>query len=328
MDGSRPGDHGPERFDPPPDQGWPDGGAPVVLPGLEDADGLRVSLEEIRRALDGVEIGLAGVRPEPGNEGLDGHGAPRPRTGVHRALMIGIGICLLSGLVALAIAVSHRASTAPSASPPIAAADLALPWPGTTTGLPADMVSAGPGVDAPGIDVVVAPGPDGTVDVCERVYVASPDPTGLRLTMPDLRAAPSLTIGGNLSVSDLTATVDDTAVRVETADRGWIIRGLDGAPVRSVMLRYRLTDALVRQPQSAADRALLLVIPLSAPASLSARAPVVVRGEHAQVREATCPLAPSAERLCGSVADGGWTAHVPAASAVPLVILQVDLLPG
>jgi hypothetical protein len=201
-----------------------------------------------------------------------------------------------------------------------------LLWPGGGAGTPSQMVTVGPGVDAPGTDVVVAPGDNGSVEVYERVQVASPDPAGLRLALPDLGSAPNLTVGSNLIVTALQITADGRPVAVDPGDGRWVVQGADGRPVQRAVLRYRLAGALVQHEQSLPRRALILVAPLSAVVSRAGGAPVVVHADRVLVREMTCPLASTAQVLCGSGGRPTWVASVPASSRIPLVLLQVDLL--
>ncbi len=406
------------------------------MPGLGAADALHVSLDEIRRTLDGVESGLAGIRagrrwrPGPRAEqpqsraqwppqthpaseapfdapfddiGDESEGVPEssrrpspqpqpqppasasavvaptslrlaPSEGsrrqtqapVHtavahatvgrhrqpparRLLAVAAGLLLVGlGLVAVNL-VGRRefgstdriglqgAQTLPSAVAPAVGSVAArastaaerppLFWPGGAGDAPSQLVGRGPGVDAPGTDVVVAPGGGGSVEVYERVDVASPDPAGLRLALPDLSSVSNLTVGANLVVTELQVTADGRPVTVDPAEGRWLIQGADGAPVKQAVLRYRLAGALVQHEQSLPRRALLLVAPLSAAASRAGGSEVVVHADRVLVRDMTCPLASAAQVLCGSGGRPTWVARVPASSAIPLVLLQVDL-PG
>jgi len=200
-----------------------------------------------------------------------------------------------------------------------------LLWPGSSTDAPSQLVTSGPGVDAPGTDVVVAPGANGEVDVYERVVVRAPDPAGLRLALPDLSKVSMLTVGSNLVLTDLRITADGRPVDADPFAGHWVIQGRDGQAVTRAVLRYRMAGALVQHEQSLPRRALILVAPLSAAVSRAGGAPVVVRADRVLVREMTCPLAPTAQVLCGSGGRPAWVATVPASSTIPLVLLQVDL---
>ena len=206
-----------------------------------------------------------------------------------------------------------------------AAAGPPLLWPGSSTDAPSQLVTTGPGVDAPGTDVVAAPGAGGEVDVYERVVVRAPDPAGLRLALPDLTKVSTLTVGSDLVLTDLRITADGRPVNADPFAGHWVIQGRDGQAVTRAVLRYRMAGALVQHEQSLPRRALILVAPLSAAVSRAGGAPVVVRADRVQVRDMTCPLAPTAQVLCGSGGRPAWVATVPASSTIPLVLLQVDL---
>ena len=274
-------------------------------------------------ALVVTTVNLLGRR-EPAAGSAPGAGTQAPVGGVAGAAGSDGSSAGGGGSAAGAAAGAGTASTEVAASTAVDAPPLL--WPGGSTDAPPQLPTTGPGVDAPGTDVVVAPGANGQVEVYERVNVAAPDAAGLQLALPDLSKATTLTVGANLVVTELRITADGRPVEADPFAGHWVIHGQDGRAVTRAVLRYRLSGALVQHEQSLPGRALILVAPLSAGVSRAGGAPVVVRADRVVVRDMTCPLAGPAQVLCGSGGRPTWVATVPASSTVPLVLLQVDLV--
>jgi hypothetical protein len=185
-----------------------------------------------------------------------------------------------------------------------------------------------PGVDAPGSDVLVTSAGGTVLQVVERFVPVGRPAADLALMRPDLARVPSLRLRAPV-VTDLSVTTDGEPQAIRSTASGWSLGGTAGRAVGQVTVRYRLTGAVVRDGGSASRRALVVVEPLTAVASMggasAASAPVLVRVTPMTVHQAACLTAPPAEQLCGSAGSDGWVARLPASSAVPVVVFQVDL---
>jgi hypothetical protein len=304
----------------------------VALPSGAEIDDLRASLESVRRMLDQVDS------PDPVDASSSGlPGGPgqlaRPATRVPvRSIAVLVGGLVAAAAVAV-VAVQLVVTPDPPGSPAGSQAPTsegatraAPPWPGSSSGVPAVLASTGPGIDAPGTDIVVATQERAVLEAYERVVLPSPGSDELTLTRFDRSRFPSITVGSGLTVADLSATTGGVPGRVQPTRNGWVVTDPRGGPVRQVVLRYRVFGATISTEGAKAGRALLLVWPLSAETSLRGGTPVIVRPDESRtrVREMLCPLAEPVDQYCGSARPAGWVGQIPARAVGPLMIVQVD----
>lgn len=189
------------------------------------------------------------------------------------------------------------------------------------TGLPTALPTSGPGIDEPGVLLVVQVRADEALDVQEIVRLADPVDS-VSLTPPDLSGAGDGFAGSRpvasqvqLSSQGQPAVVPGGAVQAR-------VRIPLGAERTTYELSYRLEGSTVRSVPSISQRALAAVRPLS---SDLGELPVVVLAPGPAVLNLSCPLLPAQRRTCaaGSAGSMGTADPLPAPDA--LVVLQVDL---
>jgi hypothetical protein len=212
-------------------------------------------------------------------------------------------------------------ASARTATPSVAPSAPPLPaWPGQSGAEPPGLPARGPGADASGSEVTAALGADRqSVDVYERAVL-----TRGRTTLA-LRPAGSPELARSLdaplpTVEGLQAAVDGRPVPVTRTAAGWNVTTPSGTTVARLVLRYRLTGALVRREPSPPGRYTLVLTPLAPSAGGRADDAVVVRIRDPRIEEVYCIGA--SQQLCGRVAGALHTAAVPA-GAVPVVIALV-----
>jgi hypothetical protein len=295
------------------------------VPTEADVADLRDRLDEIRRLLDG-----AGVPPAPAARPVAHPSRSRRRT-ARWLWPVAAGTAAAAGgvLVAALLTGDPSPGGAPAADDRPAAAAPAPDgaWPGTDGTVPSGLVTTGPGADAPGTDVVVAPAADGrTLEVYERVVPSAPGARWLRLSRPDPQRLSGVTLPTDLTVTGLTVTNGGSPSDVRSAPGGWVVTAADGQSLGPVTLRYRVEGGVTSTPDAPAGRRLLLVWPLAAEASRGTGTDVVVHPDPSQVvvRQMLCPLATPEEQLCGSAGGPGWTGRVPGGTGGPLMVVQVD----
>ncbi|WP_143448183.1 hypothetical protein [Kineosporia sp. A_224] len=315
----------------------------AALPTEAEVDELRARLDGIRAMLDDADQRDPAGTARPPAPDRSPDRAPDRSPGPRRTL-----VALVAGAVVALLLVGYRSVTADGASPtgrPAAATGTAStapvgpgrsgvppvpPAPGTSArAVPSGLASSGPGVDEPGTDVVLAPASDlpGVLEVLERVVPADRGATVLRLTAPDPTRWTGVTVRTDLSVTAFEATSGGRPADVRAVPGGWEVTAAPGGPLGPVVLRYQVAGGTVRTPGADPGRLLMLLWPLSAEASQTAGAPVVVRPDRnaVTVRQMLCPLAEPALQLCGAASTAGWTGRIPAGAAAPLVVVQADV---
>jgi hypothetical protein len=295
------------------------------VPEQAEADRLRASIEQVRRALDDVDrtIGHSAGAPTPGPS--VGRPGPARRNRSGAGLVLTVALLLVAGGAGawwLAGPARGRGGDADGASGPLSRPT--LDWPGRADGRPAGLAAAGPGVSAAGDDVTVAPGAGATLEVYERVRLAVPD-AATRLVAPDLTRQPQLEVG-RIAVRDLQVIVEGRPARVTYERNGWTIRSVTkGREFSAVLLRYRLGGAVLSPRPAAAGQSLLVVTPLWASRAAQLGVPVTVRADSRfAVRGASCPGAPAEGRACGSGPGAALVARLPGGRSFPLVLLEAD----
>lgn len=240
---------------------------------------------------------------------------------LQRALGLGLAVAL----AVLAVFAFRR--PAPEAAPqprPAATSPSAvqsLPTDTSTDGSGA-VSATGPGLTEPGIRLVAQPDANGAVEVLERVKLSTPV-KALALAPP--QAADSGVPGVNPTVTGFQAQADGQVVASTPAPTmtsgGQRIELSTSAT--EIAMRYRVDGAVGRSQPAPVGRALIVVAPLTADATLR-DLPVVVEVVGNGVRNLVCPKLAANDQLCGRQAGRVWfTPSIPLSSA--LVVAQVDL---
>lgn len=191
----------------------------------------------------------------------------------------------------------------------------------TTGSRPSDAATPEPGADL-GVEAAVlvtaTPDSEGFVDVIERVRPANPI---RQLTLePPPASSPN---DDPPQVLALTLYADGKQVDVPaTTSRDYLV--LLPVPATSIVLHYRLSGVISRDPDAVEGRALVQLRPLTSSSMETATAVIAISG--ARVRNLVCPDLPVADRLCARQRADGWrTASMENKDAT--VIAQIDL-PG
>jgi hypothetical protein len=325
-----------------------------------EAQDLRASIEQLRQELDTERVALSTSSSGTATE-EDVPAAPSPTTtdipppqtadpfapaeSSRRRLPWWV-LTLIAVLVVLALLLfasrcgsdtsgsaspttSPQVSSAPSASPTAqqSAAGAAAPsptsmaWAGAQVSEPPGLPDAGPGITETGTFVTTTFDADGTsMDVYERVLLPSPRSEPLLLAVPTL---PNLV---HPSLADAQVQLDDTPVPV-TGEAGVLTAELPpSGSFTSAVIRYRLADSVITQPDSKPGRVTALVLPLTADLSKASGSPVVVQTSQKGVVDMSCPVAvDQIAPPCASESTGGtWTATPPTNSLRTVVLLLID----
>jgi hypothetical protein len=179
------------------------------------------------------------------------------------------------------------------------------------------MPVSGPGADSPGADAFVVLATGGAVEVWERLVVR-PGTNTVRLQPAPTSALPAT---ADVRLSDVQVAVDGRRVTPRGDGAGWQV-DLPGGSFAQVVVRYRLTGALVRVTPAPPGRATLVLRPVTGPAAAAADDPVVVRLADPRVGAVYCPDARTP--LCAVSRGSTHVATVPAGTA-PVVLAQVTL---
>jgi hypothetical protein len=334
-------------------------GRPANLPSAAETEDLLARLAAVRAGVDSepaAEEASATEEEASAPPGRRAHARPGREPGGRRNRLL-VTILLLTVPVLAAVAAGgwwllpgDRRAAGPGASPsaagptgpdaagpgtPTAASGLAatpaptptatLPWPGTTTGLPAGLPASGPGVTEPGEEVTVAPGSGIALEVYERVVLPAGGADAAELVAPDLTEVASLPLPRPVWVRDLEVTTDGLPARTVLSADGWTVRaGRPGQTFLRFTARYRLTNGVVLQPPLAQGGPALVATPLWATEARRLGATVLIRTDTSVVvRNVACPgAAPCAS---GTGADGPITALLPPGTGTPVVVFRTDL---
>jgi hypothetical protein len=177
-------------------------------------------------------------------------------------------------------------------------------------------------VPEPGIQLIVRPLPDGTLDVTEIATLQRPI-TRLVLAVPSAVHAGTAFAHVRLITANLQVTADGRRVpSVPVALRGRVDLPLPRA-VKRLELRYRLVGGTVRSTPAPAGRALAITGPLTAPLDGSLPTGLTVSGGG--VRNLVCPLLPPDRRLCANSTAMPLTVRAGLAAKDATIIMQLDL---
>ena len=221
--------------------------------------------------------------------------------------------------------VATSAAVVPTPSPAApSVTTTAMPWAGSTLLVPTGLAGTGPGVDADGSDVTYVLDADGTsLDAYERVRAAAGVPQVTAQLTP-LTALTGELAAAKLGVSGLQVELNGQAVTPRPSGTGtWTAALPDGTPVTSAVLRYKLTGAVLRVEPARAGRLAALLTPLTSHAVATSGQKVTVHVLGPGLVSLTCPLAPAAGVLCGTVSSGAAMAALPPGLA-PVAQLQFD----
>ena len=232
------------------------------------------------------------------------------------AAAVAVNLVVVSFVVHGAVASDPTGTTTVSPSSPTDAASSP-----TTGSRPSDSATlephAAPGVEA-AVLVTATPDSEGFVDVIERVTPANP------IRQLTLEPPPALSPNDDPpQVLALTLHADGKQVDVPaTTSRDYLV--LLPAPATSVVLHYRLSGVISRDPDAREGRALVQLRPLTSSTMETATAVIELAG--VRVRNLVCPDLPVADRLCARRSGDGWrTASMENKDAT--VVAQIDL-PG
>lgn len=312
---------------------------------------LRQELDDLRRTLDAAPRGT-----EPGahrssrmssrlfsrmSSGMSSGMSSRRRTvvagaGAVLAVAAATGIAARTARQGSPVAAPSSATSTPSTGvrsgagvtattssrPPAASASRApipsMPtWPGRTVASPAGLPAHGAGADAGGTEVTAALAADRrSVEVYERALL-TPGASSLTLRIAGLADLARSLRAPLPAVQDLHAEVDGRPAVVTPTGSGWTVTAPEGSPATRLVLRYRLSGALVRPQPAPPGRYTLLLTPL---APSAADGVVVVRVRDPRVDELYCPGA--GNQLCGREYGPLHVATVPT-GAVPVVVALI-----
>jgi hypothetical protein len=195
--------------------------------------------------------------------------------------------------------------------------------PDRTSGTPDSAASSGgPGSTQPGINLVVTPKSDATMEVTESVLLDEPTES-LKVRPPNFSAAGSTFAGKNPYASKVRIVAGDQSVQV--AD-GVVNRPMTldlDEPSRRFELRYELNRAVVRSRPSAKGRALGAVRPLTSGMPDTLAVAVVVLGD--EVRNLSCPGLSLEEQSCAVGAPPLLRLRTDLPWRTAIVVIQLDL---
>jgi len=321
-------------------------GTPVTVvrrPAVETA-ALRESLADqeaqtaqLREALDELRQSLAAesLPPPPAP------GRPRGR----RRLLWLLAALVVAVLLAVAVAGVVNARTGGDEPAVVAASPIRpsavptgptdggvaatpLPWPGGPVLDPPGLATTGPGVDAPGADVMIAVDADRRhVNVYERLRFS----TGVSSLALKPAALPAMAPAGRLGTrpvpQDVQVQFGETPVPVTTTPGGSFVATVPGGGTATgAVLRYRLDRALYVLPGTPRpDRFSGVIALLGAVPVLAAGNPVRFRLDQTGVQSITCPGAPAATGpFCGTYDPSGARGEIRPGTP-PVLLLLVDL---
>lgn len=249
----------------------------------------------------------------------------------------GAGITAAAILVALAVEASGRDAPTPPSEPEASLEAAPTKSVAARPDLPAP--NTGPGIDQTGAVMIARPGREpGVIEVEERILLpdspdspaspASPEGTGSprTVTVRAPRADRGVPDSGIPHVSALQASSKDGLVPVPQAN----FTARDGAlelvvPGREVVLRYAISGAVGRSPQSLPGRSLVSLKALTAD-HLDAHP--VVTYFYGTVTNVQCADAQTRQQNCGLSQSGRWaTVPRPATSSRVVVQFQDTLTP-
>jgi hypothetical protein len=182
--------------------------------------------------------------------------------------------------------------------------------------------SGGPGSTAPGINLVVTPKSDATMEVTESVLLDEPTES-LEVRPPDFSAAGSTFAAKDPYASKVRIVAGDQSVQV--AD-GVVNRPMTldlDEPARRFEMRYELNRAVVRSKPSAKGRALGAVRPLTSGVPNTLSVAVVVLGD--EVRNLACPGLSLADQSCAVGAPPLLRLRTDLPWRTAIVVIQLDL---
>ena len=239
-----------------------------------------------------------------------------------------LGIVVAAVLAVLAVVAGGRT---PSPPPPDPSSTQAVTPSATGTSTssaptptaPAAVATSGPGLTEPGIHVVAQPAADGSLEVMERVRLATPVST-LLIAPPRPRGTGSA--GANPAVTDFQAQAGGLVV----TDAPTSPLPVDGerielpAPATDITMRYRLEGGADRSQPAPVGRVLLLLPPVTRSDPALGDPAVVVEVVGGTVRNLVCPDLPVTDQLCGRQRGAIWST-----TSLPLsrssVVAQMDL---
>lgn len=246
---------------------------------------------------------------------------------VQRVLGIVVALVLAVGAVYAFGRTADRPSSQASPQSPAtssATSPSTSDQPSSTAGSAA-VATSGPGLTEPGIHVVAQAGPDGSLEVVERVRLTTPV-AGLTIARP--RASGSGVATASPTITGFQAQVGDQVVTDMLAtplpDGG---DRLDlPTPATDITMRYRLEGGTERSQPAPVGRVLIVLPPVTTVEPALAGLPVVVEVIGGNIRNLVCPDLAVSDQLCGRQQGRVWTT-----AAIPLgrslVIAQVDLPP-
>lgn len=162
----------------------------------------------------------------------------------------------------------------------------------------------GPGLTTAGVLVRATPTADGSLEVVERVRFAEPVDK-LSVGPPQTLGVAARSLPRSIEIADLQVQADDAVVNIGagafTTPRTLRLPG----ETSTVVMRYRLVGATVRSIPSTPGRALMVLPPITGPATLGAM-PFVIEVSGADVTNVLCPGLPVNAQLCGRTWSQGW----------------------
>ncbi len=239
-----------------------------------------------------------------------------------------LGIVVAVVLAVFAVVVSGRS---PSPKPPGPASSQGVAPSTTETGTssaptpttPAAAATTGPGLTEPGIHVVAQPAVDGSLEVLERLKLATPVST-LLIAPPRPRGTASAGTtpvisgfqaqAGGLVVTDApTSPLPADGERIELP-----------APATDITMRYRLEGGADRSHPAPVGRGRVRPPPVTRSAPGRGDPAVVVEVIGGTVRNLVCPDLPVSDQLCGRQRGAVWsTTNLPLSRSS--VVAQMDL---
>jgi hypothetical protein len=220
---------------------------------------------------------------------------------------------------------STSPGTSPGSSAGPALTTAPLPWPGGAVLVPPGALTTGPGVDAPGTDVQVAVDADRShLDVFERAVLSAPV-DAVTVSQPPQTVWTGGLAGARPTIEGLQIEIDGVAARVQQRGDGWFALPPQGGRATTVVLRYRVANAVYQLPNPPSPLRRMLTLPtLTGLISLQDALPVTVRITDKRVRDISCLSAAKGSLLCRRQAGDTAVATLPA-DGNPVVIIQADI---
>ncbi len=303
-------------------------GTPELPEHFVSADDLAAQGSEAER----LQAEVAGIR-----ELLDRPLAPvqtrarrRPGAGFWLAVLVVVAVMAFLLLTAVSIARDDHSAGSPAPSAARSAPNASNSTgsgtgPSTGAGQVRGLPTTGAGIDQQGAALGIQVLADQSIAVTEQAVLADPGLSSFDLSLPLASPLPSGAPKLKPAIKELTVSINGAPAEVTPSGPGeWTVVPPAGG-ARTVLLRYRLVNAVALSQPSAEGRALAVVTPLLAELLHDGNHPVDLLVPADGVSNVTCLGAPKAKVQCGAHRGSNYVVTIPDDATSAAILLQLNL---